>query len=162
MISKSASRIINADPSAVMRLLSDVTSVDRWNTHLDHVELVSSNKSGLGASRICHFHDGTSLKETVIEADGRHVVMAVSEFSLPLQEMNIEFSVRPVDGSSDKNTELTFSAEYNVKYGPVGYLLGATVLKMKLHDVQTKILAGIDHHLTTGEKIGKDFQFTKQ
>ena len=162
MIHKSTTRAIKgSSPEAVLDLLADITTVDRWNTHVKKVELASTKKQGLGASRVCHFHDGTSLKETVTEMDDSHIKMEVSEFSLPLNEMSIEFTVSPSTRYAD-GTDLTFSAHYNVKYGPIGYLLGVTVLKMKLHDVQTKILAGIDHHLATGERIGKDFDFSKQ
>ena len=128
-------------------------------THVKSVDLVSSNKRGIGASRVCNFHDGTSLKESVIEADGSHIKMIVSDFSLPLRDINIEFAVSPSRSDTNK-TDLTFSMNYNVKYGPLGYLLGVTVLKMKLHQVQTKILAGIDHHLATGELVGKDIHFS--
>ena len=162
MINKSTTRTIEgSSPSQVLELLADVTTVDKWNTHVKKVDLASTDKQGLGAARVCHFYDGTSLKETVTELDDSHVKMIVSEFSLPLRDMNIEFTVKPSTRHAD-GTDLTFSANYNVKYGPIGYLLGVTVLKMKLHDVQTKVLAGIDHHLATGERIGKDFDFSRQ
>jgi uncharacterized protein YndB with AHSA1/START domain len=178
MIHKSTTRVIRAPPSVVMELLADVTTVDKWNTHVKSVDLASPDKkqrTGVGAARVCHFHDGTSIKETVTKVDNKHIAMAVSDFSMPLSEISIDFAVRPAaaassaatdktsqEANSIKMTELTFSMHYNVKYGPIGYLLGQTVLKMKLHSVQTKILAGIDHHLATGERIGKDFKFSKK
>ena len=173
MIHKSTTRIIRAPPSDVMELLADVTTVDKWNTHVKSVDLASPDhkRTGVGAARVCNFHDGTSIKETVTEVDDKHIAMAVSDFAMPLKEISIDFAVRPapaLSGSTDKmapanrTTELTFSMHYIVKYGPIGWVLGQTVLKMKLHSVQKKILAGIDHHLATGERIGKDFRFPKQ
>ena len=161
-IKKTSSRVIHASPETIMNLLSDVTSVDLWNPHVKKVDLVSKSpnqKEGLGAARVCHFFDNTSLKETVTESDTHHIRMVVTDYEIPMKTMNIEFRVEQRGGLDNKNAEtsvLSFTMEYNVKYGLIGYLLGISLLKMKIHSVQSKILAGIDSYLTTGKPVEKD------
>ena len=45
-----------------------------------------------------------------------------------------------------------------MKYGPIGYLMGITVMKMQMKKVFNRVLVGLDTHLETGETVGPDFK----
>lgn len=64
-----STRVINAPFKDVWRMMADVTEVEKYHPDVDHITLHSQNKTGNGAARVCHFYDGTSIKEEVIEAN---------------------------------------------------------------------------------------------
>ena len=50
-------------------------------------------------------------------------------------------------------TEVTFSIRYDVKYGPIGWLLSSLVMKGMFRKVFGKALAGLAYHLKTGKLV---------
>ncbi len=151
----SASRIINATPAQTWALIGDVTSIDRWHPSVKTVDLLSEKSTGLHAARRCNFYDGTSVREEVVELDeGRRVRLQLSEFSVPMKQLEAEITVSSTD---DGKTKATFALNYRVKWSVFGRLLGATVMRRELRKMAGKVLAGLDHHATTGELVSKDF-----
>ncbi|MCB9740735.1 MAG: hypothetical protein H6747_15835 [Deltaproteobacteria bacterium] len=51
---------------------------------------------------------------------------------------------------------MTFTIAYEVKYGVIGKLLGATAVRKQLTQVTAKYLAGVDYHLSTGEVVDQN------
>jgi len=152
----SATRIIHATPAEIWTLVGDVTTVSRWHPAVQTADLLSDKPTGLGAARRCNFYDGTSVREEVVDLDeGHRVRLQLSEFSVPMKRLEAEVSLAPtVDGQ----TEATFELFYEVKFGLLGKLLGATAIRRELRGVAGKVLAGLGHHLSTGELVGKDFK----
>lgn len=150
-----AVRIIARSPEALWPLVSDVLAVQRWHPSVARAELLSVTSTGLGAARRCHFYDGTNVREEVVTLDeGRRVRMALSEFSVPMTRLEAEFQLTP---TAEGQTEVRFGLDYVVKFGPLGRLLGATVMRGQLRKMAAKVLAGLEHHARTGEQVGKDF-----
>ena len=50
-----------------------------------------------------------------------------------------------------------FIIMYQVKWGFLGTILGATVLPGQLRKMANRVLGGLRHHAETGEEISKDF-----
>lgn len=150
-----ATRLVPASPEKLWALLSDVTTVARWNPAVASAELLSERPTGLHAARRCHFYDGGSVREEVVDlAEGRRVRLALTEFSLPMKRLEAEFSVAPID---DGQSEVGFTLHYEVKFGALGRLLGATVMRGELKKMTARVLAGLGHHASTGEEVGKGF-----
>jgi ribosome-associated toxin RatA of RatAB toxin-antitoxin module len=151
----SNTRRVHASPEAVWALVADVTTIDRYHPSVKSADLLSPAATGVGATRRCNFHDGSDVREEVVEMEeGRRVKLALSEFSLPMKRIEAEFQVAPAD---DGLADVTFTVSYEVKYGPLGRLLGATVVRKQLRAMTARVVAGLDHHLRTGERVGQDF-----
>lgn len=150
-----ATRIVNAPPAKVWTLVGDVTKIERWHPSVATADLLSDKPTGLHAARRCNFYDGTSVREEVVELDeGRRVRLRLSEFSVPMKRLEAEITLTP---TADGKTEASFGLFYVVKWGILGKLMGATVMRRELGKMAAKLLAGLSHHVTTGETVGKDF-----
>jgi ribosome-associated toxin RatA of RatAB toxin-antitoxin module len=150
-----ATRIIHAPPATLWPLIADVTAINRWSSAVASVDLLSDEACGLGAARRCNFYDGSSVREDIIELDEtKRVRLKLSEFSVPMKRLEAEISLRKI---GDDDTEASFEMFYEVKWGIVGLLMGATVVRRMMGKVASGSLAGLNHHATTGETVGKDF-----
>ena len=98
-------------------------------------------------------YDGTELIEEITVHDpesGRHA-FCVEGVPGPLATMAGEMTVRPVgDGC-----EITFESEYTLKGGILGAAIDLLVLRAAIRREHRKILADLEHHLNTGDHIGK-------
>lgn len=144
MIHAIVTRNIEASYDEVWAQLSDLTKVVHYHPDVSRVDVVTSNKEGVGAARICHFFDGTSLKETVTEADDKHVKLQLSEFTVPMKEFYIEMDAKVI---SERITEVTYHLSYTVKYGPLRYLMGVTLINPEMKTLVASVLLGIDDHI---------------
>jgi ribosome-associated toxin RatA of RatAB toxin-antitoxin module len=150
-----ATRNVSADPKTVWALISDVTTVVDFHPAVKSVDLLSDSPTGLGASRRCNFYDDTSVVETVTEVEeGRSVTLDLTEFSVPMKRFGASISVTPLAGSG---TQVTFTLNYEMKFGVLGQLMNVAMVRGQMNKLMTRVLAGIDHHLTTGELVGEDF-----
>ncbi len=151
----SASRRIDVNAQTLWPLIADVRQIAHWHFNIARVDLLSSQPTGMGAARRCNFHDGSSVREDVVALEeGRLVQMQLSEYSVPMKHLELELALRPISTSA---TEAMLTLRYVVKYGPLGWLLGATAVRKQLRGVAAKLLAGLDHHASTGQDVGKDF-----
>lgn len=108
----------------------------------------------MGATRVCTFYDGTELTEAITEyRDGEFMRVAFVEHSMPFHYANIDFTVREVDPG---RTEVALEMDYAMKMGPIGWLLNALMIGPVMKKVFRRMLEGLNHHVTTGELIGKD------
>jgi Polyketide cyclase / dehydrase and lipid transport len=90
----------------------------------------------------CHFDDGDSLVEEVIQwQENSGYRVGLSETApMPLNEAYAELSIKP-QGSG--RTQVTWSMDYRVKYGPFGWLLGQTVMKLMMAKILDGNLKGL-------------------
>ncbi|MEM7156242.1 MAG: SRPBCC family protein [Myxococcota bacterium] len=148
-------RIVHATPETVWELLADVTAVSQWHPQVATVDLLSTNAVGLGATRRCNFHDGTSVREEVTSVEkGRRLRLTLSEFSLPMKSFEVEVTLTP---TSRGQTQVSFEMVYEVKFGIFGRAMNALVVRGQMSKLLNRVLAGLDHHSVTGELIGQDF-----
>ena len=84
--------------------------------------------------------------------EGQRYKMALSEFSLPLKSMQAEMRVKAIDANS---CELYMSADFVVKAGPLGWLLGQLIMRPVMKSVFKKVMTGLAYHCATGERVGE-------
>jgi carbon monoxide dehydrogenase subunit G len=159
MIDAEVTRIISGSHDQVWDLLTDLTTVDEWHPKVKSVDLLGSRKKGLGATRVCHFYDGTSIKETVTAIDDNHMLLELSDYSVPMKDFFAEITAKPLDSNK---TEVSFMFHYTVKYGPIGHLIGVTLMKAKMKSVLKTLLAAINERVETGEPVQKKGRLPKQ
>ena len=48
--------------------------------------------------------------------------------------------------------------DYDMKWGPLGWLMNVLMLRPIMGKLLASVLAGLDHHLVTGERIEKGWK----
>ena len=142
MIRLERTRDLKATPDTVWAELSRFMHMDDIAPMVTSVEPLSSELSGMGAKRRCHFENGSAMVEEVTEWEpGRGCRVRSSELdSMPLHEMVAGIAVTPkgADGST-----VTWTVGFRVKYGPLGWLLGQTMMKRMMGKVLDGNLQGL-------------------
>lgn len=150
----SIERIIHAPREAVWKAIADVGYIHNWHPKVKASPVLSSSGTGVGAKRRCEFYDGSSVVEEVVAVEeGRSVRLSLSEFSMPFSRAA---AVLEVEDVGDDKARITMTMDYETRYGPVGWLMDAAMIKPMMTSMLGEVLAGLDHHLRTGEYVGAD------
>jgi len=137
----------------VWRHLGDFSGIARIHASVESADLLSENNEGVGASRKCHFYDGNSVVERVLEWEsGRRMKIGLSEMSMPLKRAEAEIIVTP---RGDNETELSITMFFIPKFGPLGALMGALMMKPMLRKMLVQLIRGLEYHARTGEIVGR-------
>lgn len=144
---------VNVPTTKIWGILGDFSSVEKFATTIKSSPIIGDKPSGIGAKRLCTFHDGTSLVEEIIEyQEGHGFKMELSEFSLPLKYMYAEMYVKEVDANT---SDISMFANFVVKGGPFGWLMGSLIMRPVMKGVFKKLLGGLAYHSLTGKLVTK-------
>ena len=137
MIHLQRTLVIDARPDAVWDVIGRFMHINEFAPLVKSVDAMTDGEDRVGSKRRCHFEDGSSLVEEVTEweANRGYCVQLSDTASTPLKEAHAELSIK-LQGSD--RTLVIWSLDYRMKYGPFGWLLGQTIMKM----VMGKILNG--------------------
>lgn len=151
---------VNISATKVWNVLKEYSNIEQYASTITSSPIVNSINSGLGAKRKCTFTDGTSLVEEIIEfKDGKSFKMNISEFSLPLKSMNPEMGVKEID---ENTSEIFMNAEFVVKGGPFGWLMGQFIIRPVMKGVFKKVMSGLAYHCETGKRIDEKLPEQKE
>ena len=111
--------------------------------------------SGLGAERVCHFDNGDRIRERVTahEAGKEYTVEIVDPGQFPLKSAVARISLSPVGGDRSR---VRFEMSFEPKYGPVGWLMAATVMQSQFKRILAGVLEGLETHALTGEIVSRE------
>lgn len=144
---------VNLPAAQIWKVLDDFASVEKFATTITSSPIVGEITQGLGAKRRCIFKDGSSLVEEIIEyQEGQGYVMAISDHSLPLKSMQAQMSVKAID---DNSSEIFMSADFVVKGGAFGWVMGSLIMRPVMKGVFKKLMTGLAYHCETGNLIGE-------
>ncbi len=155
MIHFQRNHTINATPDAVWAVLGRFMHIDEFAPHIESVDALTDGEDGVGSKRRNHFADGTSIVEEVTawEAGHKYRVRLSEMAAMPLHEAHAEISVEPVES---EHSAVRWTFEYRVKYGPLGWLLGQTMMKLMMGKILDANLKGL------AERVGADRAATAQ
>ena len=133
---------IDATPDAVWAVAGRFMHIDEFAPLVKSVEALTEGEDGLGSKRRCIFADGGSVVEEVTEWDAnRGYRVRLSEMSaMPLHEAHAALAVEPL---SNGRSRVTWGFDYRVKFGPFGWVLGQTLMKMMMGKVLDGNLKGL-------------------
>ena len=142
---------IDAPPDKVWSVLADLGSIYKWNPGVAKSHTTSELTQGEGATRHCDLDDKNYLKERAFDwREGESFKIDVFESTLPLASNIVTFRVAPAgDG-----TRVSVTADYKLKFGPVGALMDLLFAKRQFQQAFDGMMAGLKHHIETGELIG--------
>ncbi len=150
----SSAATVRAPITRVWETIADVGTIANWHPGVQRSPVLSTHRTGLGAVRRVELYDGTSAVEEVTSLDeGRSLTVTMSEFSMPLSHGAATFQV---EADGDERTVVTMTMEYEMKYGPLGWLMNAIMLRPIIGKLLASVLLGLDHHLVTGNHVGKN------
>ncbi|WP_299423873.1 SRPBCC family protein [uncultured Shimia sp.] len=147
MLHVQSTRTISAAPATVWAALADYMAIDVIAPEVVKVDVLSENTTGLGAKRRCHFPNGTSLVEEAITwNEGLGYRAAMLEMGkIPFKTAQAEIRLTP---TSAGKTNVHWSIDYQPKFGPLGWLMGAILMKPQLRKVLNGNLRGLNDHVT--------------
>lgn len=146
--------VIDAPVEKVWEVLADFGNVYRWAPTVTKSYSTSENNSGQDASRHCDVAGFGSIEETVTEwNDGQKFEYSFTGAG-PISGGYSSWSVK---AQGDKTVVYT-TLRYGVRFGPIGSLMNALIIRRKLRQSLATTLEGLKQHVKTGEQIGTDFR----
>jgi len=142
---------VNVSAEKIWAVLQDFASVEKFAPEIKSSPIVNDTTTGVGAKRKCTFNDGSSLVEEIVEYnEGEGYTMELSEHTLPLKSMLAQMKVKAID---EHSSEITMSADFVVKGGPFGWLMGQFLMRSVLKGVFKKVMTGLAYYVVTGNAI---------
>jgi ligand-binding SRPBCC domain-containing protein len=134
-------------PERVWALLADLEAVQRYNPGVRRAAIEGPQRTGVGARRLCDLVPKGRVVERVTHwEDGCALGLEVAESDWPIHFMRWVTRVEP-QGSGARITQ---SLEYQVKFGPLGWLLDRIVMKRKLTATLNAVFASLVRHAESG------------
>ena len=141
MIHFQRTHTIDATPDKVWAVLGRYMHVDEFAPLIASVDALTDGEVGLGSKRRNNFENGTSVVEEVTEWNpGIGFTVELSDMAaMPLHEASSQVRITPAEGRSN----VTWTFDYRVKYGPLGWLMGQTMMKMMMGKIIDGNLKGL-------------------
>lgn len=143
---------IDATPEEVWLVLGRYMHIDEFAPMVKSVDPMTTGDIGLGSQRRCHFDDGNSMVEEVVSWEpmkGYRVHLQETD-PMPLKRGYAEITLRP-EGSG--RTRVVWGMDYQVKYGPLGWLLGQTMMKLMMGKVLDANLHGLASRIRDNQRL---------
>ena len=127
MIHMERQLVIDASPETVWEPLSRYMDVDEFCTGISRVDALTTGEDGVGSKRRNNFPNGSSLIEEVTEwSVNRGYNVRMSEMlGLPMKETTAFVRLEPVGAK----TRVVWGMDFSMKNGPLGWLMGQTMMK---------------------------------
>jgi len=133
----------SCSPDRLWSLLADLEAVQRYNPGVREAKIQGSATTGVGATRVCELQPKGRVVERVTHwEEGRALGLEVAQSDWPIHFMRWVTRVEPSVGGSRISQEL----EYQVKFGPFGWLLDRLVMERKLRATLDGIFASMVRH----------------
>jgi len=149
MIHFQRSHTIDAPPEAVWAVLGRYMHIDEFAPQITSVDALTDGEVGLGSRRRNYFENGTSLVEEVIAWNPyRGFKVELSDMAaMPLHEAQSEVIIEP----NGARSTVTWTFDYRVKYGPLGWLMGQTLMKIMMGKIIDGNLKGLADKVRSNE-----------
>ncbi|WP_104017927.1 SRPBCC family protein [Roseovarius nitratireducens] len=132
---------VDAPLAAVWESWDRYADVHSFHPGIENSYLVENSRStGLGAKRRCDFVGGKNyiLEEIVAYEEQRKMTLKIYDGNIPLKVAFVTFTFKPL---GSKRTEITATARFTSKFGPLGLLL-RPIMREQLGKGLTELLAG--------------------
>lgn len=140
---------IGAPLEKVWKILADLESVQYYSPMIARARYTSSRREGVGASRHCDFKPKGYAKERVIGWEPKKSIsMEMYESEWPVKFMRWKTSLK-----KDVNQTLVASdTEYELKFGILGKLMDALMMRRKFHKIIDDVFADMKRFIETRSK----------
>ncbi|MFZ5523544.1 MAG: SRPBCC family protein [Pseudomonadota bacterium] len=136
--------VIDAPVGRVWQVLNDLESVRYYNPLVQTVQIISPDKSGVGAARHCVFKDGKFAKERVTASTPQQSIsFELYEHQWPLSYMR--WTNRML--AQGNQVRLIADTEYAPSMGILGKLMDALMMKRQFTKIIAQSLAQMKTHI---------------
>ncbi len=135
---------IDAPVEVVWDVLADIGAIDAWNPGVVESHVTSEAADGVGACRRCDLGGKTYFDEEVVEwAPNEVITFRIVASTMPFARADAPFRLqRDGDGA-----RVTVSPDYDMKYGPVGWLMDALMVRRMYLKGVGQLLEGLRAHV---------------
>ena len=127
-------------PAALWDILSDLTAVQTYNPMVRSARIEGTQRQGTGAMRRCELLPNGEILERVTTWEvGRSLGLEIVESDWPVRSMSWVTTVEPVGAGCD----LVQRLDYQMKYGPAGWVLNALVMRRAIETNVGRALSGL-------------------
>lgn len=128
----------------VWSVLADIGSIADWNPGVVASRTTTGQLQGEGAGRFCDLGRRMHLDEVVTEwLPPQRITFSIVETNLPFSRADIGFTLVEVDDG----TEVAVSSDYSLRFGPVGRIMDAVMVRRTYARGMEGLLAGLQRHL---------------
>ena len=147
-------RVIDIGADEAWAILDDFGGIYHFHPLVERSPIKNGIGSGLGAERVCHFDDGSQITEEIIDYDAgtSYEVEITDPGNFPLVTAIARLAVEPL---TDTKSRVSFKMAFKPKFGPIGWLMGKTVMTRQFRKILGSVLAGLEHHAKTGEVVSR-------
>jgi ligand-binding SRPBCC domain-containing protein len=143
---------IAAAPEAVWSALSALDALDRYDPGVAKSEIISPERFGPGAARRCDLRPGGWFKERVGDwRPNEGLSFELFECTLPVRRLRHSYTLVPEAGG----TIVTQRMEYELKFGVVGRILDAVVVRKKWATGIRAFFSGLKRYVEEGQDTGR-------
>jgi ligand-binding SRPBCC domain-containing protein len=140
---------IDATPEKVWSVLASLDALAKYDPGVSRSEIVSSTKEGPGAARKCDLKPGGWFKERVADwRPNEALSFELYECTLPVRRLRHDYTLVR-EGSA---TVVRQRMEYALKFGPLGKLLDALMVRRKWDAGIKGFLSGLKRYAETDQR----------
>ncbi|RMF77086.1 MAG: SRPBCC family protein [Chloroflexi bacterium] len=146
---------INAPKARVWEVVADIGAVQRYHPAVAKSWYTTEQRDGVGACRHCDLLPMGTVEERITEwNEGESYTIEIYESSkTPPFDKAVAFISLHEDG---EETVVRMEITYTMKFGPLGALMDALMVRKQFSKVVPNLLAGLKHHVETGEEVDRD------
>ncbi len=132
--------------------VDDFGAIYKFSPTVKSSPIVNDINRGLGSKRKTVFYNDDSLIEEIVGYEkGKSMTVKVLDPSSPLKSSVAKMIIKKVDAET---SDLTFSMDFEMKWGPLGWLLGNIMLRPVFKGIFKKQVLGWAYHTMTGNSVG--------
>ncbi|MCP4308925.1 MAG: SRPBCC family protein, partial [bacterium] len=137
---------ISDTPEAIWDVISRYMHIDEFAPFVKSVDALTTGEDAVGSKRRNNFTNGTSMVEEVTEwTPNRGYRVQASEFgTLPFREVEAQITLGPLGNGRSK---VTWALDFRPKYGPLGWLMGQTIMKISMGKLMDANLKGLSERV---------------
>ena len=139
---------IDSPKASVWEVLSDLETVQSYDSGVTKAFYVSKEREGVGAARHCDLPDGTYVRERIVdwrEGEGYTINVYDDGTEFPMSDQTAEFTLQ----DSGEGTRVTMTYRYSLKSGMA---VDAEETTQMAHEIVSGVLAGLKAFAEAGEQ----------
>jgi carbon monoxide dehydrogenase subunit G len=143
---------INAPREKVWAVLADLGAIQNFNPGVKKSYYTSEAREGVGAGRVCELRPLGAIEENVSDwQEGKSFTLNVRPLKKapPFKKATARFQLDSVG----QKTRVAVDINYTLRFGPLGRLLDALMVRPQFSKAAPEILLGLKHYVETGEKV---------
>lgn len=127
------------------QLIDDFGAIQNFHPLVRESGTVGERSTGQGAERFCDFGKGNRVRERIVSYEaGESMTIAITDTAkFPLKEAIAKLSVEPRGAA---RSAVTFDFELAPKYGPLGWVMGSTIMAAQFRGVLESIIDGLESY----------------